>query len=68
MFHFGGGRVHACQQAETIDNQAYNRWQVCVSCGGGRVGEWCGGVVAAEGVGFEPTVRLHAHTLSKRAP
>jgi hypothetical protein len=22
----------------------------------------------AEGVGFEPTVRFHAHTLSKRAP
>jgi hypothetical protein len=21
-----------------------------------------------EGVGFEPTVRFHAHTLSKRAP
>ena len=25
-------------------------------------------VEVAEGVGFEPTVRLHAHTLSKRAP
>ncbi len=24
--------------------------------------------VLAEGVGFEPTVRFHAHTLSKRAP
>ncbi len=25
-------------------------------------------MVLAEGVGFEPTVRFHAHTLSKRAP
>jgi hypothetical protein len=25
-------------------------------------------IILAEGVGFEPTVRVNAHTLSKRAP
>jgi hypothetical protein len=37
---------------------------------GGYSGGWrrVAKVPAAEGVGFEPTVRFHAHTLSKRAP
>src|SRR5262249_36982691 len=34
-------------------------------------GKWCaedGAPVLAEGVGFEPTIRLPVYTLSKRAP
>ena len=51
---------------ELTQNREILRWP-CGSFEQSGTGESCG-VEMAERVGFEPTVRFPAHTLSKRAP
>ncbi len=63
----GGGRRQGSADHGIEERSAQNpRRRLRRKTGYARRSQFCSEL--AEGVGFEPTVRFHAHTLSKRAP